>query len=161
MVKKNFIMVIRKCAGTGRWGGVGGGLWLRWLEHTVQRALVHDFRGPFPPIHGMAPHPPSSPFSLCVPPFLEPKVGGATLACGWTGGANSDVWTLERKPGTLFTLPVSSKLLIHHHQSINHRWMDKNDTEISAKLVIDHVANKSVHYDSVGTLFWSLRCCNQ
>jgi hypothetical protein len=29
----------------------------------------------------------------------------------------------------------------------------KNDTEKSAKLVIDNVANKSVHYVSVGTYF--------
>ena len=29
----------------------------------------------------------------------------------------------------------------------------KNDTEKSAKLVIDHVANESVHYVSVGTFF--------
>jgi hypothetical protein len=30
---------------------------------------------------------------------------------------------------------------------------DENYTEKSAKLVIDHVANKSVHYVSVGTFF--------
>jgi hypothetical protein len=29
----------------------------------------------------------------------------------------------------------------------------KNDTEKSAKLVTDHVANESVHYVSVGTFF--------
>jgi hypothetical protein len=33
------------------------------------------------------------------------------------------------------------------------RGTDENDTEKSAKLVIDHLTNKSVHYVSVGTLF--------
>ncbi len=36
--------------------------------------------------------------------------------------------------------------------------MGENETEKSAKLVIDHVANISVHYVSVGTLFYSRRC---
>jgi hypothetical protein len=99
----------------------------------------------FPPIHGIAPHPPHSPFSLCVPPILEPKVGGATLACGWRGGANSDVW----RESMALCYSVSSKLLIRHQQTINHQWTDENDTEKSAKLVIDHVANKSVHYRNI------------
>jgi hypothetical protein len=58
----------------------------------------------FSPIHGMAPHPPPSPFSLCVPPFLEPKVGGGNTRMRVKGG--SQFGRLERKPGTLFTLPV-------------------------------------------------------
>ncbi len=33
------------------------------------------------------------------------------------------------------------------------RGTDEKDTEKSAKLVMDHVANKSVHYVSVGTFF--------
>jgi hypothetical protein len=33
------------------------------------------------------------------------------------------------------------------------RGTDENDTEKSAKLVTDHVENKSLHYVSVGTFF--------
>ena len=73
----------------GIMGGGGGGLWPRWLEHTVQRALVHDFKGPgflASSWYGSSPHPPPSPFSLCVPPFLEPKVGGGQHSHAGEGG---------------------------------------------------------------------------
>ncbi len=63
------------------------------------------------------------------------------------------------KISALFNLPVPVILLILHQQSINHQWTDENDTEKSAKHVIDHVANKKIHYVSAGTFFWSRRCC--
>jgi hypothetical protein len=64
-------------------GGGGGGLWPRWLEHTVQRALVHDFKGPgflANSWYGSSPTPLS--LQLVCPPLFGTKGGGATLACG-------------------------------------------------------------------------------
>ena len=63
--------------------GGGGGLWPRWLEHTVQRALVHDFKGPgflANSWYGSSPTPLS--LQLVCPPLFGTKGGGATLACG-------------------------------------------------------------------------------
>jgi hypothetical protein len=68
---------------------------------------------------------------------------------GW--GSNWDDWR-----GSLFTLPVSSHIIINSSPSgagTKLRKSIKIVKEKSAKLVIDHVANISVHYVSVGTLF--------
>ena len=80
-------------------------------------------------------HPPLP--SACVsPPFWNQRWGGNTRMRVKGGGANSDDW---RESLALCLLCLSL--------------MDENLTEKSAKLVIDHVANKSVHYVSVGTFF--------
>ena len=116
-------------------GGGGGFGSVGWSICTVQRALVHDFRGPgflANSWYGSSPTPLSLQL-VCPPPFLEPKVGGGNTRMQVKGG--SQFGRLERKPGTLFTLPVPN---------------GRKFSEKSAKLVIDHVANKSVHFDSVG-----------
>jgi hypothetical protein len=85
--------------------GAGGGLLPRWLEHTVQRALVHDFRGPgflANSWYGSSPNPLS--LQLVCPPLLGTKGGGGNTRMRVKGG--SQFGQLERKPGTLFTLPV-------------------------------------------------------
>jgi hypothetical protein len=70
-----------KMCGNGEVGG--GGLWIRWLEHTVQRALVHDFRGPgFPANSWYSSSPTPLSLQLVCPPLFGTKGGGATLACG-------------------------------------------------------------------------------
>jgi hypothetical protein len=61
----------------GIMGGGGGGLWPRWLEHTVQRALVHDFKGPgflANSWYGSSPTPLS--LQLVCPPLFGTKGGG-------------------------------------------------------------------------------------
>ena len=65
---------------------------------------------------------------------------------GW--GSNLDDWR-----GSLFTLPVSSHIIINSSPSgagTKLRKSIKIVKEKSTKLVIDHVANISVHYVSVG-----------
>ncbi len=79
-----------------------------------------------------APHPPPSSFSLCVPPFLEPKVGGQHSLAG--EGGEPIQTTGEKAWHSVYSAVPNGR----------------KKTEKSAQLVIDHVANKSVHFDSVG-----------
>ncbi len=83
----------------------------------------------FSPIHGMAPHPPPSPFSLCVPPFLEPKEGGEQHSNAGEGG--EPIRTTGEKAWHSVTLPVPNERKLNRkiRQTCN-----------------DHVANKSVHF---------------
>ena len=113
--------------------GGGRGLWPHWLEHTVQRALVHDFKGPgflASSRYGSSPTPLS--LQLVCPPLFGTKGGGGNTRLRLKGG--SQFGRLERKPGTLFTLPVP------------------NGRKLNRKIrqTCNRPRGKSVHFDSVG-----------
>ncbi len=107
--------------GNGEVGGGGGGVGFGSVGWSIQfreqlymilEALSRQF------MVWLLTHPPLP--SACVsPPFWNQRWGGGNTRMRVNGG--SQFGRLERKPGTLFTLPVSSKLLIRHHQSINHQ----------------------------------------
>jgi hypothetical protein len=82
VLHKNITIVYAGIMGGGE-GGFGPVGWsIKFREHYYMILKAQAFS----PIHGMAPHPPPSPFSLCVPPFLEPKVGGGHYSHAGEGG---------------------------------------------------------------------------